>query len=159
MKQSVKFSTYSILLTCLSLAVTVFFCVYWFDKSGKEFWAWTLLVLMVVLCSSALYFAPNAVSADDKQLTVHRLLRDRKIPYGEISSIRLYPPTMAEKRLLGSGGCFGYWGWFADREIGKYFAYYGKASDCFLVTLKDDRQYIIGCNNPGQMVDYISERL
>lgn len=66
---------------------------------------------------------------------------------------------MGERRIIGSGGWFGYYGRFSDREIGKYFAYYGKASDCFLVTLNDGRQYVLGCKNPGAMVEAISSRL
>ncbi len=53
----------------------------------------------------------------------------------------------------------GYWGWFSERDLGKYFAYYGKASDCFLVTMKDGRKYMLGCQNPAEMVDAINARL
>ncbi|WP_300877569.1 PH domain-containing protein [uncultured Duncaniella sp.] len=66
---------------------------------------------------------------------------------------------MAEKRICGSGGFMGYWGWFSERDLGKYFAYYGKASDCFLVTMKDGRKYMLGCQNPAEMVDAINARL
>lgn len=68
-------------------------------------------------------------------------------------------PTMGEKLLLGSKGCCGYWGWFSERDLGKYFAYYGKASDCFFVRLKDGRQYMLGCRNPQTITDYISKRI
>ncbi len=71
----------------------------------------------------------------------------------------LCPPTMAERRICGSGGFFGYWGWFKEPSIGKYFAYYGKASDCFLVELKDGKKYLIGCSNPSEVVSYINSRL
>ena len=66
-------------------------------------------------------------------------------------------PTMAKKRICGSGGWFGYYGWFSEPSIGKYFAYYGKASDCFLVTLKDGKKYVLGCESPDEMVEVINK--
>lgn len=62
---------------------------------------------------------------------------------------------MAEKRICGSGGWFGYYGWFREPTIGKYFAYYGKASDCFLVRLKNGKNYVLGCEDKNEFVGYI----
>ncbi|MBE6230681.1 MAG: hypothetical protein E7119_08940 [Bacteroidales bacterium] len=36
---------------------------------------------------------------------------------------------------------------FHEHDSGKYFAYYGRSSDCFLVELKDGRKYLLGCKN------------
>ena len=66
---------------------------------------------------------------------------------------------MGAMRLFGSGGWFGYYGWFSERDLGKYFAYYGKSSDCFLVRLKDGRQYMLGCNDAQEVVKYIEARI
>ena len=69
------------------------------------------------------------------------------------------PATMAEKRILGSGGVFGYWGWFREDSIGRYMAYYGKASDCFIVRLKDGKNYMLSCIDPLGMMEYIDSKL
>ncbi len=53
---------------------------------------------------------------------------------------------MAERKICRSGGFFGYWGWLSEPSIGKYFAYYGKASDCSLVELKNGKRYLINTN-------------
>ena len=53
----------------------------------------------------------------------------------------------------------GYWDRFREKGLGKYFAYYGKASDCFLVTLRDGRKYKLGCDDAGEMVSAINSRL
>lgn len=66
---------------------------------------------------------------------------------------------MGALRICGSGGFFGYWGWFKERDLGKYFAYYGKSSDCFLVTLKSGNKYMLGCTEPEEMVDFINKNL
>ena len=66
---------------------------------------------------------------------------------------------MGERRVCGSGGWFGYWGWFHDRELGRYFAYYGKSSDCFLVRLRNGRNYVIGCQNSQTIVDEVCKKI
>ncbi len=66
---------------------------------------------------------------------------------------------MGTRRIAGSGGFMGYWGWFREGDIGKYFAYYGKASDCFLVTLRNGRRYMLGCNDAPEMVAAIQKEL
>lgn len=100
-----------------------------------------------------------AVSVDDRNLCVHRNLGVKCIPLGEIESIKLCQPTMTERRICGSGAFCGYWGWFSERDLGKYFAYYGKASDCFFVILKNGRKYMLGCENPGEIVEAIEKRI
>lgn len=65
----------------------------------------------------------------------------------DIAEVKLCQPTMGAIRICGSGGFFGWYGWFREGDIGKYFAYYGKSSDCFLVTLKDGRKYMLGCTD------------
>lgn len=108
---------------------------------------------------AALFYAPLSISVDNEELNVNRCWKVKSIPLSDIESVQLCPPTMAERRLCGSGGWFGYWGWFREPSIGKYFAYYGKASDCFLVRLKNGGQYILGCENPKDMVAYLSSKI
>ena len=114
---------------------------------------------LILLCATALLYMPMSISVDDANLNINRSLRIKSIPLKEIKSVKLCPPTMAEKRICGSGGWFGYWGWFSEPSIGKYFAYYGKASDCFLVELKNGKNYLLGCADAPEMVKYISERI
>ena len=40
-----------------------------------------------------------------------------------------------------------------------FFAYYGKAFDCFLVVLKDGRKYLLGCQDAPEMVEAICGRM
>ncbi len=120
---------------------------------------WILPCAMVcIFCLAALFYAPMSISADDSKLSIHRPLRIKDIPLSDIAEIRLCPPTMAARRICGSGGFLGYWGWFSERDLGRYFAYYGKASDCFLVTLRDGKKYMLGCTSPAEMVTFVSKR-
>lgn len=155
MKQRVYLSTYSIIVSALCLIVLLV-CLY---NCRNNWGVWAIGICLVVLVISELFYMPLSVSVDNSELNVHRALRRKRIPLKDIKSVMLCPPTMAERRICGSGGFFGYWGWFKEPSIGKYFAYYGKASDCFLVELKDGKKYLIGCSSPSEVVSYITSRL
>ncbi|WP_370519135.1 hypothetical protein, partial [uncultured Muribaculum sp.] len=58
-----------------------------------------------------------------------------------------------------SGGFFGYWGYFSDIIIGQYFGYYAARSQSFCIKLKNNRQYVISCDNHIEMVKFIMNNL
>lgn len=104
-------------------------------------------ILVCVMLATALWYAPMSLSVEDGCLNINRSLRIKSIPLQDIESVTQVTPTMGAIRTCGSGGFMGYWGWFREGDLGRYFAYYGKASDCFLVTLKDGRKYMLGCRD------------
>ncbi len=158
MRRKVALSTYSIILSILAIVLLIGIMIYEL-KMGNEILAYIAGGMLVLLCVLSLFFTPQTVSVEDGCLNVNTLLRSKSIPLREIKAVRLTPPTMAEKRICGSGGWFGYWGWFREPSIGKYFAYYGKASDCFLVELKNEKLYMIGCVDPLSMMEYIDQQI
>ena len=106
-----------------------------------------------------LFYMPMSISAYKYAIHINRSLKIKTIPMADVKSVRLCPPTMGAIRIFGSGGFLGYWGWFRERDLGKYFAYFGRSSDCFLVELKDGRKYMLGCKNPQKMVEYINSMI
>lgn len=158
MKQNVTLSTYSIIVSILGIATLVAVMIFAF-RQNHEVAACFVAFALVSLCVMALFYSPMSISVDQEYLNINRSLRIKSITLAEIKSVELCTPTMAERRIFGSGGWFGYWGRSSEPSIGKYFAYYGKASDCFLVKLKDGRQYLLGCENPAQMVEFIKTKI
>lgn len=158
MKQQVKLSSYSIIITVISLIILISVMILNL-KRGHMVSVYILAGAIVAISGLSLFYTPLSVSVDDSRLCINRSLRIKSIPLADIKSIQLCPPTMSERRICGSGGWYGYWGWFKERDLGKYFAYYGKASDCFFIRLKDGRQYMIGCQNPQSIVDFVSKRI
>lgn len=118
-------------------------------------WLWGVAVAVLFL--SALCYMPLSISLDNESLNINRSLKIKSIPLTEIANVKLCAPTMGAKRICGSGGWFGWYGWFSEKDLGKYFAYYGKASDCFLVTLKNGKKYMLGCKDTPKMVNAINE--
>lgn len=154
MKKNVVYSSYSWIITSVITAVLAGMAIY-FTRRDDLVFCYIFLGCLAALILCSMYYAPVTISADNMVVSVSRLVRTRKLPISEMTSVKLCPPTMGEKRLFGSGGFLGYWGWFSERDLGRYFAYYGKASDCFFVKMRDGRQYMLGCDGAAEMVEYI----
>ena len=159
MKQRVKLSTYSFIMSILTLIALIGVFVWEYYKTGSEVVVWIFLSIMILWAFSILFYAPLSIELTGSTLNINRYIRIKEIPLADIQVVKLCPPTLAAKRICGSGGCFGYWGWFSERDLGKYFAYYGKSSDCFLIELIDGKKYILGCENAPAMVDALKARI
>lgn len=156
MKQRVKLSTYSIIISIIGIAILVTVII--LALRQNDGWAAYIgITALVLLCVMALIYAPLSISVNDDSLIINRVIIPKRIRLADIKHVELCAPTMSEKRICGSGGWFGYWGRFSEPSIGKYFAYYGKASDCFLVTLKNGRKYMLGCKNPSSVVEFVNK--
>lgn len=158
-KKRVELSTYCWIVTSLTTAFIcgIFVCCIKIADNDIAVWLWGAAV--TVLFISALCYMPLSISLNNENLNINRLLKIKSIPLAEIADVRLCPPTMGAIRICGSGGWFGWYGWFREKDVGKYFAYYGKASDCFLVTLKNGKKYMLGCKDAPEMVNAIKEKI
>lgn len=157
MKQKIKFSTFSLIITIgvLILAVAGIYSLW--DNEGKLI---TLCVIMGITIIAGLYFCPKYIEANDSEIILHRLLGTAiVINYDDIQKVDTCYPSGGGLRLCASGGFFGYWGIFSDISIGTYIGYYGNPSNCILVNSKDGKQYVFGCENPDAMVDYIIDKM
>ncbi len=151
MKRGVRLSIFSSVITvgCFVVFVACFFIV-------RDY---TCGVLIVGMCLAGLYYSPMSVRVTDTAIEVVRSLKIKKILLADVKKVCLLSPTMGAIRICGSGGFMGYWGWFRERDLGKYFAYYGKASDCFFVVLKNGRRYMLGCKDAPEMVEAIRKKM
>ena len=156
MKQQVILSKFSLIVTIAGSALLV--GLMFFNNLPAEVRIFLGIMLGILALASLLYM-PLSISADKTAIYINRSLRIKVIPMLDVASVKMCAPTMGAIRICASGGFFGYWGWFKERDLGKYFAYYGRSSDCFLVELKDGRKYMLGCKNPQKMVEYINGNL
>ncbi len=156
MKSKVSYSRFVMIFTAIIIGLLYFGCISTINDKPKFF---ILLALYLSLIISAMIFAPFYVKADDAKITMGSIVRRQTIPMEEVESVELCPPTMGSIRLFGSGGFMGYWGIYREGGIGRYYAFYGKSSDCFLVRTKKGGSYMLGCDNPGEMVDYINSKI
>lgn len=157
MTQRVDLSTFSIIISvfCSVLLVGSIFTI-------PEFWlqiCWTGFILIFFI--SSLWFWPLSITATDDAIIIGRGLHNAKyLPISEITLVKRYYPSRRVIRVCGSGGFLGYWGWFNEHGgIGRFNAYYGKSTDCFLVTMSNGKKYVLGCRNVDEMVEYINKIL
>ncbi len=155
MKLNVKLSNYSVALSVICVVVLLVLMY----QNRHDIVLYMIGAILTTGLILALFYMPVSISVDGRYLMINRLLRVKRILVKDISSVMLCQPTIAERRVCGSGGWFGYWGRFREPSIGNYFAYYGKASDCFIVALKNGRKYLLGCENPKLIVDYINSNI
>lgn len=157
MKQKVKFSSFSKIVTVAVLVLFVVGMVALIGDGGKMLRFCIIVGGTIVV---GLYYCPISIEADKSEIRIRRLLSAPKvITYDTIQDVDTCYPSAGGLRLCGSGGFFGYWGYFSDIMIGSYFGYYGSRSNCTLVKLKDGKQYVIGCDNAVAMVDYIKSQI
>lgn len=158
MKQPVILSAFCNIVSYGVLIALAIGCVCTWSDPVKF---WLLCGITFVLLACGMWWGPVSVTAADGALSVLRVIgRRRVIPYSDIVSIEVYQPTMGTRRVCGSGGFMGYWGWFREYNGAElYFAYYGRSSDCFLVTLRDGKRYVIGCREPQTIIDAVRTAL
>lgn len=156
MKSKISYSRYVTTLTAILSGVLFVACI----LTVKEvFTFFTILAIFLILYVSGLFFGAAYIKADHDYIVLGSLLRSKKIPMSEVENVKLFQPTMGAIRIFASGGFMGYWGTFREGDIGKYYAFYGKASDCFLVSLKNGKKYALGCDQPDKMVRYIQSQM
>ena len=156
MESKVKLSTFSLMLTLILTGVLIV-VVSFFLWNHEDKGIIGAVILLFMLISGWLY-GPVTIAADGKSVTIKSVLRKQRLDISNIESVELFQPTMASIRIFGSGVYMGYWGVYRG-YIGRYIAYYGKASDCFLISMKNGDKYVLGCENPEEMVNFINSKI
>lgn len=153
MKNKVKFSIYALAITVVVMILFIVGEISLWDNTEKLA---RFNLIMGTAIIAGLYYCPISVEANRSEIKLYRLLAKPKVfAYKDVQAVDTCYPSAGGLRLCGSGGCFGYWGYFSDIMVGTYFGYYGSRSHCFLVKLKNGKQYILGCENPVAMVNHI----
>ena len=153
---NIKYSTGCIILTVLTIMLLAAILIWDIRSTGTNIFTVGLVAIIIGSTgAAALWYAPLYTEISPVAVKVRRPLRTLTIPLSLIDHIEYCPPTMGAIRICGSGGFCGYWGWFREGDIGRYFAYYGRSSQCMLLELKDGRKYIIGCENVHDAIKLI----
>lgn len=156
MESKVQLSKFAYNLTLIINVVLIGCCVSMFNERPGF---WIVLGILLVLLFFGFLYGPRQIIADSDYVIVKTYFLKHKILVRDIESIELFRPSMGSIRLFASGGYCGYWGIFRDELIGTYAGYYGKSSDCFLVRMKNGSKYVLGCQNPEEMVEYIQSQI
>lgn len=157
MKSKVHFSSYCKIIT---VAVIALFAVGIATTTMVKSTFCLLIAVTALTVGSGLYYCPVSVEAGTDSVKIHRLLsRPKEFRYADIEAADTCYPSAGGIRLCGSGGFFGYWGYFSDIIIGQYFGYYADRSQCFYIRLKSGRQYVASCENHVAMATAIESHI
>lgn len=157
MTSKVHFSLYCIIISTVFVIVLAACIIILWNQPDK-----CAIISVISACTilAALYYCPISVSVDAGEVKIRRLLSGyKKFKISEIEATDICYPSAGGKRICGSGGFFGYWGYFSDKIIGQYFGYYADRSQCFYIRLKNKRQYVISCHDYADIVKDIQSHL
>lgn len=93
--------------------------------------AWTVALLSLAILAVCWGLAPRGFSLEGSSLRVERPLRPVTIPLSEVREAGLLPDgaTRGALRIGGSGGLFGFYGWFWNRSLGGFRMYASRAKE------------------------------
>ena len=158
MESKVKLSTYSMILTSIVVILLLTAVTLLLIHSSHILSIMFCLFLLGGLLW-ALLKAPVSIKVNKENIEISNRIDSLIIPISKIKGVELFQPTMGATNLCASGGFMGYYGYFKEGDVGKYYAYYGKSSDCFLVRMKNGDKYVLGCENHDAMMAYIDSQL
>lgn len=157
MKSKVHFSTYCIIITIVVMVALTAGIIATRVNTDKCI---LLSVITAAVTLAGLFYCPVSVSVDSNVVRIHRMLsKDKTFKLSDIEAVDTCYPSAGGIRLCGSGGFFGYWGYFSDILIGQYFGYYADRSQCFYIRLKNKRQYVVSCENHIKLLKAIQNNL
>lgn len=156
MKSKVHFSNYCKAVT-LTVIIALGMVIYQSHlPTGSSVFA---IVIFFFVLLSGLFYCPLTLEATDKELIIHRALWKKVLPYADIKSAEPFLPSSGGLRLCGSGGFMGYWGYFHDTLIGYYFGYYAHYKECFLIRMKNSKQYVLSCREHKEILRFLQEQI
>ena len=117
----------------------------------------TFLPLAILVAS--LPFIIRGYVLNDHELRVERLGWENRFALANVESVEANPDAMRwSLRLCGSGGLFGYFGWFRNRTLGTYRAY-STAPKKTVVLKLGDRTIVVTPDDPARFVEEVLRRL
>jgi hypothetical protein len=117
----------------------------------------TFLPLALVLATLPFMVRGFAITHD--ALLVERLGWANRFPLADMVSVAADPKAMCGSiRLCGSGGLFGFFGWFRNRTLGTYRAYGTDPQNTVVVRLRH-RTILVTPADPERFVEQLRQRL
>ena len=161
-KMFFEWSNDTIIITVIFSVVIIAVLIYLFKtisfKDPFHMWGGKLITAVVIIAAE-IYFAtitPLFLSYNGDEIRIRMVLGCKKIPYGEILSIKKIDPDVIgnSTRIVGSGGAGGYIGLFNNKTLGDYYMYATKKQDLVLVETKTKR-YVFNCAEREDLVTFV----
>ena len=128
----------------------------------------TVLILAVVIVTAFMPLYNEAernntiisiICVTGNQLLINRFFSPKKILLNDIASVELYSGSTRFLKVCGSGGMFGFYGWYKNQELGRFFIYATNLKELICITLMSGKKYMISCEDAQSMYKEINLRL
>ncbi len=126
--------------------------------SGRDWFVPIAFVPVGILCV-AVFLAPLGYAVDSMGIIVHRMGPNVYVRHEEIAEIRSIEAREIGLgiRMFGSGGFFGFFGWFYSRPVGWFRGYATNHHDLVLVTLHDGSKLVLSPHPPEVFVECVEK--
>ena len=126
------------------------------DETPSQLLKYALAGLLAAPLLSGLFIAPLAIRIGDEAIQIRRPVGCTAIPVGQIVSVQRvdFSEIRHAIRLFGSGGIFGYVGWFYNSRYGRFLMYATETDNLVLIRTAD-RSYIVSCRQPEPLFSLI----
>ena len=153
-KSSFKWDTMAIIVTIVFNAILISFVISAFKSSI------ILLELVSLLMTvSCALFVPVRLIVSKDTIIIRRPIGTVKIDMSDIMNCsiveneeRFFDKTI---RTCGSGGAYGYWGYFRHDVYGKIRLFVTHKKQCFLIKLNNGKYYVISSKKREKIVKFI----
>ena len=116
------------------------------------------LVVPVIVLVAIGQEAPTGYAIDDDAVRIERRAGAVAIPISTVREVQELPSQAWFVRVGGSGGWFGFYGEFKNRDLGQVTMYATRGDDRVLVAT-DGRKYVITPESPAAFVADLRARL
>jgi len=113
---------------------------------------WTIAIGLPLIVLGTLPFLVRGYVIERGELRILRLGWHNRIPLAEVVAVTADSDAMrGSLRLCGSGGLFGFFGWFRNRSLGVYRAYATDPRQAVVIKLRQ-RTVLVTPENPAAFV-------
>ena len=120
------------------------------------------ILSLVILISPAL-FIPLRMIVDEDSLSIWRPIGKVKIHLEDIKSCSIVEDSrnFIDKtiRTFGSGGLYGCIGYFRHDKYGKMRMFVTHTKQCFLIRMKDGRNFVVSSPKREEIVEFINSKI
>lgn len=110
---------------------------------------YSLALLLAAPIISGLFIAPLSIRIDHEKIQIRKPLASVEIPIEHVVSIKKvnFNEISDAIRTFGSGGYFGFVGYFRNKRYGKFLMYSTERKNLILIRTHD-KTYVVSCRNP-----------
>lgn len=118
---------------------------------------WIAAVFIIATFASCILLMPTSITIDDHSIYINRIMSRTQILKKDVIFIRPKASRNSDVRTFGSGGFFGYLGYFHAYNWGKYTAYVTDGNNMVAIETTK-KKYVVSCENPQILIDCIKNR-